>query len=110
MDYFEDAAHCVGFTRLGDLSPSGSHAGSPDACRGAGLAVVMTNGWRGASKTMFVGKQHAGERWTDVLGGCPGEVVVDREGWGVFAAGPRSVAVWVRWDAPLRAEVDGSVL
>lgn len=103
VEYF-DEAHCVGFTRLGDPTLAGSHA------KGAGLAVVMTNGWSCATKTMFVGKQHAGECWTDVLGSCPGQVVIDREGWGVFATGPRSVAVWAHRNAPMRHEVDSFVL
>lgn len=75
--------------------------------KGAGLAVVMTNARRCVTKAMFVGAGHAGERWTDVLGGCWGEVVIDEGGgFGVFAVGPRSVAVWVcRW-AVGRQEID----
>lgn len=33
---------------------------------------------------MEVGKQHAGEKWTDVLGWHEGEVTIDEEGWGDF--------------------------
>lgn len=97
IDYF-DAPHCIGWTR----------AGHP-ACfdnKGAGLAVIMTNARRWVSKWMFVGPRHAGERWTDVLGGCWGETVVDANGWGEFKAGPRSVAVWVSKSAPRREEID----
>lgn len=66
----------------------------------------MTNARRWASKWMFVGARHAGERWTDVLRGCWGETVVDVNGWGEFWVGPRSVAVWVAKSAPRREEID----
>lgn len=103
-DYF-DHPHSIGFTRLGHPALNGlQHS------KGAGLAVVMTNGWSYATKTMFVGKQHAGQRWTDLLASCWGEVVIDTEGWGVFACAPRSVAVWVHRDAPGRSEVDNHTL
>lgn len=95
----------MGFTRLG-----GGSGGGGGGSKGAGLAVVMTNQWTHASKRMFVGQHRAGQRWTDLLRGCPGEVCIDAEGWGVFAAAPRSVAVWVRRDAPGRREVDEFVL
>lgn len=94
IDYF-DHPHSIGFTRLGYPQHGMS-----------GMAVIMTNGWTHTTKTMFVGPEHAGERWTDVLGGCWGEVVIDREGWGVFAAAPRSAAVWVNRQAPRRDEID----
>lgn len=104
VDYF-DEPHSIGFTRLGHTTVYGSG----DA-KGAGLAVVVTNAWTRAIKTMFVGKEHAGERWTDLLGGCWGEVIIDGEGWGAFASAPRSVAVWVNRSAPRREEVDNYVL
>ncbi|KAL2157311.1 hypothetical protein VTH06DRAFT_6249 [Thermothelomyces fergusii] len=94
-DYFDDP-HCVGFTRVGHSSQSGGH----------GLAVVMTNAWEHASKRMFVGKQHAGEVWTDLLKWCPGRVVVDEDGWGLFPVGHRSVAVWVNAQAVNKDVVD----
>ncbi|KAL2257995.1 hypothetical protein VTK26DRAFT_8862 [Humicola hyalothermophila] len=98
-DYFDDDPRCVGFTRLGHPSRSG----------GAGLAVVMTNAWECASKRMFVGKGHAGEVWTDLLRWCPGQVVIDADGWGVFSVGHRSVAVWVNAEAEGRDMVDSLV-
>ncbi|KAK4183137.1 alpha-amylase [Podospora australis] len=94
-DYFGES-HCVGFTRCGHVSQS----------RGDGVAVVMTNAWECASKRMFVGRQHAGEIWTDLLKWCFGQVVIDGEGWGVFPVGPRSVSVWVNSTAEGRAGVD----
>ncbi|KAL2132273.1 hypothetical protein VTI74DRAFT_3987 [Chaetomium olivicolor] len=94
-DYF-DHPNCVGFTRMGHSSQSG----------GDGLAVVMTNAWEYAAKRMYVGKQHAGECWTDVLRWCPGRVIIDGDGWGSFPVGPKSVAVWVNAVAVGRRRVD----
>ncbi|KAK3951364.1 Amy1 [Pseudoneurospora amorphoporcata] len=94
-DYF-DHPHCVGFTRSGHYSQSG----------GAGVACVMANWWEHASKRMYVGVEHAGECWTDLLKFCPGEVVIDEQGWGVFPVAARSVAVWVSRDAEGREGVD----
>jgi alpha-amylase len=70
----------------------------------------MTNAWQYAVKTMFVGKQHAGECWTDVLNWCPGHVVIGEDGFAVFPVGPRSVAVWVSAEALGRGEADEFVL
>jgi alpha-amylase len=98
-DYFDDP-RCVGFTRLGHDSKSGGH----------GLAVVMTNSWEHATKSMFVGRHHAGETWTDLLKWCPGQVVIRDDGWGDFPVGHRSVAVWVNAQADGREEVDTLVL
>ncbi|EAA30628.3 Amy1 [Neurospora crassa OR74A] len=94
-DYL-DHPHCVGFTRTGHYSQSG----------GAGVACVMANWWEHASKRMYVGVEHAGEVWTDVLKFCPGEVMIDESGWGVFPVAARSVAVWVSRDAEGREGVD----
>lgn len=98
-DYF-DEPNCVGFTRVGHSSQS----------NGNGLAVIMTNSWEYAMKRMFVGKQHAGEIWTDLLKWCPGQVGIDADGWGVFTVGHRSVALWVSAAAEGRAMVDDFVL
>ncbi|ETN45051.1 uncharacterized protein HMPREF1541_09927 [Cyphellophora europaea CBS 101466] len=93
-----DDRHCVGFSRMGD------------AQRREGVAVVMTNAEVGGGKRMEVGTWHAGEVWTDLLGGVGGSVVIDGWGCGVFTCAPRSVAVWARRDGPCRAEIDGSDL
>jgi alpha-amylase len=99
LSYF-DTPCCIGFTRQGHKSKSG----------GAGLAVIMSNAWGVSEKRMNVGKQHAGEVWTDVLKWCWGEVAIDEEGWGDFGVGPRSVSVWVDKRAVGRQKVDGLVL
>jgi alpha-amylase len=59
---------------------------------------------------MCVGRRHAGERWTDVLGQVCGEVVVDETGHGTFSVGPRGVTVWVNKEAEGRKVVDPFVL
>jgi alpha-amylase len=99
VDFF-DRPDCIGFTRLGHPSQS----------KGAGLAVLATNKWEYATKRMHVGRGHAGETWTDLLRGCWGEVVIDAEGWGVFAVGPRGVSVWADREAEGRALLDNMVL
>ena len=99
IDYF-DKPHCIGFTRHGHRLQS---------C-GAGLAVIISNGWEVATKRMNVGKQHAGERWSDILKWCWGEVVIDKDGWGIFRVCPRSVSVWAYKTARGRERIDELVL
>jgi alpha-amylase len=100
VDYLDDDPHCVGFTRFGHPSRSG----------GDGLAVVMTNQWQYGSKRMSVGRRHAGEVWTDVLKWCPGEVVINSNGWAVFPVAHRSVSIWVNREAQGRELVESFVL
>ena len=64
-------------------------------------------------RRMFVGREHAGETWTDILGlgmnrrqGVEKNVIIDGKGNGDFTCGPMSVAVWVRMDAPDREKFD----
>jgi alpha-amylase len=59
---------------------------------------------------MCVGRRHAGERWTDVLGQVCGEVVVDQTGYGTFSVGPQGVTVWVNKEAEGRKMVHPFVL
>ena len=116
-EYFADDRLCVGFTRRGRLGG------------GPGLAVLMSavacgcegeylgseaGAWCKSNiktKRMYVGAEHAGERWTDILGasqeggkGGPGygcehdngtAVVIDELGWATFSVGPRRVSIWV---------------
>lgn len=44
---------------------------------------------------MYVGAQHAGEAWTDVLEWCIGTVIIDSRGYGVFPVAAESVSVWI---------------
>lgn len=46
-------------------------------------------------KYMFVGKQHQGEIWTDVLGWEQMEVRIDENGMGMFPCPSVSLAIWV---------------
>jgi len=92
-DYW-DHMNCVGWVRTGG---EGS-----DGC-----AVVMCNGDEEGVKRMEVGKDHANEKWTDILGWHKGEVVIGEDGWGEFKCGTRSVSVWVREGAKGREEFGG---
>ncbi|KAH9869953.1 hypothetical protein J1614_006874 [Plenodomus biglobosus] len=84
-DYW-DNPNLIGFVRRGTWDKK------------AGLACVMSNAGPGEIR-MAVGKMHAGEKWTDVLGWEQGEVEIDGEGYGMFKCPGTSVAVWVRSDA-----------
>jgi alpha-amylase len=57
---------------------------------------------------MEVGKEHANERWTDVLGWHGGEVVIGEDGWADFRCSAMSVSVWVKSDAKGRGEFEGA--
>lgn len=48
-----------------------------------------------SQKRMFVGQQHAGEQWTDILEWHSGSVTIDNRGWGIFPVSKMSVSVWV---------------
>jgi alpha-amylase len=84
-DYWDDA-NCIGFVRRGTWD------------RPAGLACVMSNKGPGEIR-MAVGKEHAGEKWSDVLGWEEGDVEIDADGYGLFKCPGTSVGVWVRADA-----------
>lgn len=92
-DYFSDDANCLGFVRRGTDD------------RRAGLACVMSNAGPG-EKRMAVGKEHAGEVWTDVLGWQKDEVKIDDEGYGMFMCPGTSVSVWVHKEAEGRDRID----
>ena len=48
---------------------------------------------------MEVGKEHAGEEWTDALGWYQGVVKVAENGWATFRCHAESVSIWVKVDA-----------
>ncbi|OCK74375.1 glycoside hydrolase family 13 protein [Lepidopterella palustris CBS 459.81] len=91
VDYF-DGRHCVGWVRKG--IPEGY-------ARSVGMAVTHVAS-RLLQKRMFVGREWAGEVWTDLLKRKSVEVVIDREGYGVFPCQRNSVAVYVWKDAEAR--------
>ena len=82
-DYF-DHQNYIGWTREGDTE----HLRS-------GLAVIMTNRGEG-EKTMYIGLEHVGEIFIDVIGNCDEEVIIREDGCGVFKVKAKSVSVWVR--------------
>jgi len=88
-DYF-DHPNCIGWVRMA--------GGDRD-----GLAVVACNGDEG-KKRMEVGAEHAGEKWTDVLGWHQGEVTIGEDGWAEFMCPARSVSIWTKTDARGREE------
>ena len=84
-DYF-DAPHCIGWTREGTLN------------KPFGLACVISNG-RSTEKKMYVGHEHAGEVWTDIMGSEKKEVMIGRNGKGTFPCGGLSIAVFANREA-----------
>ena len=80
-EYF-DHPNIIGWTREGDEEHEDS-----------GLAVLLSDG-PGGEKRMYVGAQHAGEVFVDLLGVCSEQVVIDAEGCGVFRTEGGAVAVW----------------
>ena len=81
-DYF-DHPDLVGWTLEGD-------AGHP----GSGAAVLLTDG-PGGEKQMYVGRQFAGRRFTDLLGNIPGAAAIGPDGTGRFRAAGGSLSVWL---------------
>ena len=81
-DYFDDK-HIVGWVRSGDDQ-------HPDS----GFAVLLSNS-EGGSKKMYIGKDHAGVKYYDALSNNLKPVVIDKDGYGVFTVGDKSVSVWV---------------
>lgn len=65
--------------------------------------MCADRGWN-RLKHMEVGKEHAGEKWTDVLGWHTGEIVIGEDGWADFRCSARSVSVWTKADARGREE------
>lgn len=85
VDYW-DHANCVAWLRKGDADHDG-------------LVCVACNGSEAGSKRVEVGTEHAGEKWSDVLGWTQGEVTVGDDGWAEFSCPAQSVAVWTKTDA-----------
>lgn len=81
-DYLDDA-HCIGWT----------FEGKED---GSAVAVLLTNECQN-QKQMYVGRQHAGERYRDLLENRQEEVVIDEEGYGVFFVEGGSISVYCCW-------------
>ncbi len=82
-DYFDDP-HLIGWVRRGSR-----------ARKGSGLAAVLSNA-EGGVKHMFMGEEFAGKTFSDVLGLCTENVVIDEAGWGDFRCEAGSVSVWLQ--------------
>ena len=89
-DYF-DKPNSIGWTRQGTWD------------RENGLAVIMSNAGP-ATKKKYVGMEHAGDTWSDVLRCGAGPVVIRRSGKGIFHCSSKSIAVFVKCDAEGRDE------
>ncbi|KAL4780515.1 glycoside hydrolase superfamily [Aspergillus varians] len=90
-DYF-DKENCIAFVRYGN------------ARHPFGLACIMSNAGP-SQKLMFVGRTHAGERWTDFLESRQETVKIDRKGYGMFPVAEHSVSVWVNSSVECRMNV-----
>lgn len=90
-DYF-DHPNTIGWTREGDKA-------HPDS----GLAVIMTNGSKG-EKTMFVGKQFAGQQFYDCTGNRKEIITINDEGNANFLVNDGSVSVWRKQLTPEKPE------
>ena len=73
-----------------------TRAGVPEI-PGSGMAVVLSNGESGAL-LMCLGTDHAGERFWDCTGNCPGRLVLDETGSAEFPVNGGKVSVWVPED------------
>ncbi|MBE5882789.1 MAG: alpha-amylase [Lachnospiraceae bacterium] len=81
-DYFDDF-HCVGFTREGN-------ADSPET----GLACLISSK-HNTCKRMYVGAQHAGQKFFDATWNVRRIITIDAEGHGDFPVNAKSVSVWI---------------
>jgi len=77
-----DHPNCVGWVRTGDEEHDG-------------CAVVICNSAEGL-KRLEVGKEHAGEKWTDVLGWHDGTITIGEDGWAEFRCPAKSVSIWTK--------------
>ncbi len=91
-DYLNDE-DVVGWTREGEV-------GRPIS----GLATVISDGQQG-SKKMFVGKQHAGERWHDMTGNRSDLIRIGADGWATFPVNSRSLSIYVQKEAAVQDSV-----
>ena len=90
---FLDAPDVIGWTREGESEHPGS-----------GLAVVLTDR-DGGQKHMYVGKHHAGETWSCVLGE-QSDTQIDAEGWADFSTLDGRLSVYLPEQATHALEHD----
>ena len=82
--YFDDK-DVVGFVREGDKEHDNS-----------GLVTIMTNWYEDGEKKMYVGKENGGQVYYDALGNIEDEVIIDKNGYGVFKVKGKSVSVYIK--------------
>ncbi len=82
-DYLDDP-NVIGWTREGDSYHPNS-----------GLAALITDG-NGGSKSMYVGRQHAGEVWYDITGNKSTTVTITNDGYGYFSVNGGSHSIYVK--------------
>ena len=82
-DYF-DAQRCIGFTREGITGRDAE----------TGLACIISSGGDDC-KRMYMGKQHAGQKFIDATRNIDAILSIDSEGYGLFPVKGRSVSVWI---------------
>lgn len=81
-DLYLDGGHCLGFVRHGDDK-------HPQQ-----LITVMSQR-DAATIKMFIGKEHAGKVFADVLGHTEAKVTIDDEGYGAFKTEAGNVSVYL---------------
>ncbi|KIW63530.1 hypothetical protein, variant [Phialophora macrospora] len=89
LNDYMDRPNLIGWVRRGTWD-------RPNGC-----AVVLSNAEMGEIR-MYVGTEHKGEIWTDILGWESVEVHVGDDGFGTFPVGSCSVSIFVKKDAPGR--------
>ena len=82
-NYFDDN-NIVGWSYEGDSQ----HLNS-------GFAVIVNDG-PGGQKKMYVGKNHANEIFVDCLNNVLEEIIIDKDGFGIFLVNGGSVSVWTK--------------
>lgn len=75
----------------------------------ASLVVLLSISWTWKKRRIMVGKECAGQIFTDLMGWSWSGVRIGDDGFGLFPVGPRSITVWTRRDLPGRIEVDDLV-
>ena len=59
------------------------------------MAVIISDKYDG-SKRMYVGKNFAGDKFTDALGHREDEIIIDEEGFGNFVVNGGQVSVYIK--------------
>lgn len=74
-----------------------------------GLTVIVSISWSWKKMRIRVGRECAGQIWTDLMGWAWSGVLIDENGYGDFPVGPRLIGVWTWQKAPGRSQIDNLV-